>query len=87
MNHPIREFLNSMEDTCEPIVVNPNGGEALEGTAYFAWSKKGLGFGQLYFYFKEVDGQKVLHCDNECMSKETVKAILCSMVDNAVFDE
>jgi hypothetical protein len=44
----------------------------------FDWSAKGIGFGQFYFY---QDKYGVIHCDNECMSKEFIKRILCSMVD------
>jgi hypothetical protein len=41
------------------------------------WSIKGVGFGQFYFY--EKDG--VMYCDNEIMSKNFIKMVLCKMVD------
>jgi hypothetical protein len=38
---------------------------------------KGFGWGELYFYEKD----EQLYCDNELMSKETIKRILSIMVD------
>lgn len=46
---------------------------------YLNWGNE-RGFGQLYFYQK--DGQ--IYCDNELLSKDTIKEILCSMVDDSV---
>lgn len=45
------------------------------------WSEKGTGFGEFVFFMR--DGK--VHCANECMSRESVKRILCTMVDQAVF--
>lgn len=45
------------------------------------WSEKGRGFGEYHFFTK--DG--VIYCGNEHDSRETVKRILCAMVDQAVF--
>lgn len=82
----IQDLFNNLDDICEPVSLTDE--EMVDGTALFSWSKKGYGFGMLYFYFKEDDnGKKVLHCDNEYMSKERVKEILCNMVDNAVFGD
>lgn len=69
----LQTFFDSFDNECTPM-----------GDQYvtFEWSMKGHGFGQLGFYVE--DGK--LYCDNECMSKERVKAILCAMVDNAIFD-
>jgi len=50
---------------------------------YFSWTMDGVGFGELGFYME--DG--VLKCANECMSKERIKKILCSMVDNAELND
>lgn len=47
------------------------------------WTLKGIGFGQFYFY--EKDG--VLYCDNEMMSKESIKRVLCTMVDQCKLTE
>lgn len=86
-------MFEKLDDVCEPVSYaeeeNEHGFHDMEcGNVLFSWSKKGFGFGQLYFYFKDdEEGNKVLHCSNECMSKETVKEILCSMVDNAEFDD
>ena len=38
---------------------------------------KGFGWGELYFYIRD----DKLYCDNELMSKETIKKILNIMVD------
>jgi hypothetical protein len=48
------------------------------------WSRNGIGFGSFYVY-KDEDG--VLHVDNECMSREFVKGVMCKLIDNAVFDD
>lgn len=47
-----------------------------------SWLVRDFGFGQIYFYYK--DGQ--LYCDNEMMSKEFIKKILCAMVDSCELD-
>jgi hypothetical protein len=41
------------------------------------WSVTGIGFGQFYFY--EEDGG--IYCDNESMSKNFIKMVLCQLVD------
>jgi hypothetical protein len=45
------------------------------------WSEKGRGFGEYTFW--EENGK--VYCDNECDKRETVKRILCHMVDQAIF--
>ena len=47
------------------------------------WSEKGRGFGEYLFW---QDGDKI-YCRNEFDSKETVKRILCQMVDQSIFTE
>jgi hypothetical protein len=47
------------------------------------WSEKGRGFGEYHFFKK--DG--VVYCSNECDSRETVKRILCTLVDQSVFTD
>ena len=47
----------------------------------FCWGIEGFGFGTTTFYYE--DG--VLKCDNETMSKESIKKILCEFVDRAEF--
>lgn len=46
-----------------------------------SWSRKGKGMGNIIFFMK--DGK--LMCDSEMESKETIKKILCEMVDEAEF--
>ena len=60
-------------------------GEYPEGTEniMFAWSITGFGFGTTTFFYK--DG--VLKCDNEAMSKDMIKTILCEFVDRAEFED
>lgn len=70
----IENMFNKLENTCE---VTDNG-------ALFNWRLKDFGFGQLYFYVGE-DGKT--HCHNECMSNETVKEILNTLVDTCVMDD
>lgn len=52
-------------------------------TIVIKWSEKGRGFGEYVFQYK--DGQ--MYCHNECDSPETVKRILCTMVDQCIFDD
>lgn len=47
------------------------------------WNDTEKGFGSFYFYV--VDNE--FHIDNECMSKDYIKKVLCSMVDNAILDD
>ena len=70
----IQKWFDSMEDGCTP-----------SGHTYFNWSAKGCGFGQLSFYTKE--GDNTIYCNNEMMSKEFVKKMLCQMVDDAVMND
>jgi len=70
----IQDFFDNMEDDCRP-----------SGHNYFSWSAKGFGFGGFHFYTKENDD--TIYCENEMMSKEFVKKMLCHMVDNAVMDD
>jgi hypothetical protein len=60
------EAFNKLED-----------GVALHKSFSLDWSLKGIGFGQFYFY--EKDGK--IYCDNERMSKESIKRVMCAMVD------
>ena len=68
----IQDMFDAMEDSCRPM----------DGCT-LNWSAKGMGFGQFYFYNK--DGK--LHCDNEMMSREFIKKMLCQMVDDCVLDD
>jgi hypothetical protein len=47
------------------------------------WTAKGTGFGEFTFY--SVDGK--LHCQNEMMSKDFLKVMLCLIVDKATLDD
>ena len=47
----------------------------------FVWRIKDFGFGTTTFYYR--DGK--LKCDNETLSKESIKKILCEFVDRAEF--
>ena len=47
------------------------------------WIEKGRGFGEYVFW--QENGK--IYCQNECDSKETVKRILCHMVDQAEFTD
>lgn len=44
------------------------------------WIVKDCGFGEIKFY---QDGDKI-YCDNELMSKDFIKGILCLIVDKAI---
>ena len=47
----------------------------------FSWGIDHFGFGTTTFWYE--DGE--LMCDNETMSKEQIKMILCAFVDKARF--
>lgn len=56
--------------------------ELEDGLAFdLAWTTKSAGFGHTTFYTKK--GK--LYCDNETMSKDFVKTVMCKLVDDAVF--
>ncbi len=77
---------NKSSFTQEDIVeVQTSDGEYPEGTEniMFVWSIKGFGFGTTTFFYK--DGK--LMCDNEAMSKNMIKTILCEFVDRAEFKD
>lgn len=65
-------MFDKIENTCVPF-----------GTVDFEWSMKEYGFGRLYFY--EEHGK--VFCGNECMNRETIKKILCQMVDDCTLLE
>ncbi len=44
-----------------------------------SWGAAGIGFGEFFFYKGE--GDKLL-CDNECMSKDFIRAVLNKLVDD-----
>lgn len=50
-------------------------------TVIIKWSEKGRGFGEYTFQYK--NGKMI--CENECDSKESVKRVLCQMVDDCEF--
>lgn len=58
-------------------------GEEQTVNIMFAWGIDGFGFGTTTFYYKD----DKLMCDNETLSKEQVKKILCKFVDDAEFTE
>lgn len=58
-------------------------GVALHDRFGLDWSLKGCGFGQLYFY--EKDGK--IYCQNECMSREAVRHIMNTLVDQCVLED
>ena len=53
-------------------------GSIHNANAYFDWSWRGRGFGQLSFQYK--DGK--LTCNNECMSRESVRELLRAFADH-----
>lgn len=63
------DFLNSCENKID-----------LYSDIDISFSRTGFGFGQLRFYQKD----DIIYCDNECMTKDTVKKILAQMVDECV---
>ncbi len=47
------------------------------------WGKPGVGFGEFYIYKKD----DKIRIENECMSKDFIKEILCHLVDEAELDD
>ena len=72
----IKNYLEACPNKAFPMDLN---------SIAIQWSKAGIGFGLFTFYVK--DGSDKLHCDNETMSREFVKEMLCLMVDQSEFDD
>jgi len=47
------------------------------------WAREGVGFGEIVFYYDEGE----LMCENECMSADFIKKVLCDLVDDAKFTD
>jgi hypothetical protein len=56
----------------------------LDNSFSIQWSVTGVGFGSFFFSAKE-DGS--IEIQNECMSKEFIKKVLCMMVDGATLND
>lgn len=67
--------MNKIAIECTPLAI----------TTGFSWTKEGFGFGQMVFVYDEKTGK--LHCDNEMMSKDFLKEMLCAMVDNCILND
>ena len=61
--------------------IYPDTEEGQQTSIQFSWGIEDFGFGTTTFYYK--DG--VLKCDNETMSKDKIKQLLCAFVDKAEF--
>lgn len=48
----------------------------------FSWGIEGFGFGTTTFFY---DKNGDLKCDNETLSKDSIKSLLCAFVDRAIF--
>lgn len=66
------ESFAQLKDHCHPT-----------HDVHVQWTAKGIGFGEFYFY--ENDGK--LYCDNEAMSKDFIKRMLCQMVDDCILSD
>ncbi|RWZ87228.1 MAG: hypothetical protein EO766_11930 [Hydrotalea sp. AMD] len=69
----LQDFLNSFDNT-----------QSLHTSFTICWTEHGRGFGQYRFYVSE-DGK--VHIDNECDGKESIKRIVCRLIDEAVLDD
>ena len=63
--------------------IHTDDGEGKKEIIMFAWGVRDFGFGTTTFYYK---GDKLM-CNNETMSKESIKQLLCAFVDLAEFEE
>lgn len=73
MHQQVTEMFKELPTQCRP-----------SGDCEFGWVSTGIGFGSFRFWVSEEDN--VLHCDNEAMSKQFIKDMLCQMVDECVMD-
>lgn len=55
----------------------------VEGDAIIHWNVKGVGFGLFYIIEWNNDTGQVI-IDNEGMSRDFIKQVLCKMVDDAI---
>lgn len=69
----IQDFLNQFED-----------GADIHAPFTILWTEHGRGFGQYHFY---TDEEGNIHIDNECDSRESIKRIMCRLIDNAILDD
>lgn len=67
----------------EAMGIDVNNDTQARPRATFQWSWPGIGFGEFCFYVR----RGKIYCDNEMMSKEDIKKLLCQMVDTCELTE
>lgn len=82
------EYLNKVPTICRPWSIDKKlakilGSKERDPHITLSWCKSGVGFGEFTFYNKK--GK--IYCNNETMSKEFIKEMLCKMVDDCILTE
>jgi hypothetical protein len=72
----VKQLVTEMVGPYKPIEI----GCIHNARAYFDWSWQGVGFGQLSFSYDRSSGR--LSCNNECMSRESVRTLLRALADH-----
>jgi hypothetical protein len=85
---PLQQVFDAMTTKCMPWHMSEKLAKAIDipyenHAIGVQWTATGIGFGE--FWFKVENGKTV--CDNEGMSKEFIKQMLCQMVDDCVLKD
>lgn len=83
----LKKFFDAFDDSCAPVVYDDEGEQVPGATTLFAWSAKGIGFGEFRIYFDDHGQLRCSNEGNEGMGKEFIKRMLCKMVDDAELDD
>ena len=75
-NHNMAQPVTEIEGPFKPIEI----AGIHNANAYFDWGWTGRGFGQLSFSFNRETGK--ITCNNECMSRESVRELLRAFADH-----
>lgn len=62
-------------------LIQTDAGNGRPEAIMFSWVIDGFGFGTTTFYYEN----NKLFCDNETLSKEQIKTLLCKFIDMAEF--
>jgi hypothetical protein len=57
---------------------------SLDNNFSMSWSISKVGFGQYQFKQVDIDGVSTTVCENECMTKRSIRKVLDILVDNCV---
>lgn len=74
----IQEVFNRMENSAEITYCGIGNGTTCQKVFTISWVEKGRGFGT-YSFIQDMKGHWKI--DNECDGKESIKRIMCRLID------